>query len=246
MIKEGEIELFVFVENVREERDKEIKEYESKGIGFIKKNHYKLLRRISIEKEGATFEFEVRVDFKDVRFYIIKNSSYIYLSIYEIYELLNNINLNFDIDITEELKTFYNNTDEDKFEYNGKKYTIPKSPSFKEKYNVNIPNSNINISCTEFFILIFLIQEKSNYLWSISEKEVTFNNGVVYLMVVLLNYKDNDKLLNDLGWYYSDKENKYMKNELSVPNEDDEEYEAKKAKVARKYYLTETEMNCIL
>lgn len=238
--------MFTFVQNIRKERNEEMAEYESKGIDFIIRNHYKLLRKISINKEGSIFDYEIRVDFKDVRFYIIKNNSCIYLSIYEIYELLNNINANFDIDIVDELKSFYNNTDKDEFEYSGKKYTFPRSPSFEGKYNIKIPYSNTIISCTELFILIFLVQEKSNYLWSISKETVTYKNGIIYLMIVLLSCKEDNNLLNELGWFYSSEENKYIENKLSNSDEGDEEFEMKKRKVERKYYLTEIEMNSIL
>jgi len=96
--------LFEFIPAIRKDRRDEINGYKSDGIGFVKENEYKLVERISISKNQNCYDFEVRVDFKEIKFYIIKNNGCIYLSLYEIYILLNNINLNSDIDIVEELK----------------------------------------------------------------------------------------------------------------------------------------------
>ena len=104
-----------FIPTIRDRRREEINNHKANGIGFIEENHYKLLERIYITKEEEMFCFEVRVDFSDVRFYISKNNSCIYLSINEIYMLLNDINLNGDIDITEGLYEFYDSTEKEIF-----------------------------------------------------------------------------------------------------------------------------------
>lgn len=244
--------MYTFVPLIKAERELEIKSYESIGVGFNDKNQYKLLETIRIyDIDGCEWplEFEVRVSFRDVRFYIIKNDSCIYLSINEIYNLLYDMNLNSDEDITDKLVAFYSNKEEYEFIYSENAYKFPKSPSFEDKYKVQIPYSDLYISYTELFILIFLIQEKSNYYWSISDKEVTYINGIIYLMITLLKSNQENNFLKKLGWNYSSDDNKFKDNVLSYPDKNevsDVEYKKKRSIVDRKYYLTEEEMKSIL
>lgn len=252
-VKQGVCDLFEFIPIIREERKKEMGSYEKLGVGFIEKRKYKLIEKISIESNVNSeelIEFEVRVTFKEVRFYIIKSDSCVYLSINEIYQLLNDMNLYNDIDIIDKLTVFYKTTEKDQFVYKDKTYNFPKSPNFYDKYKIKIANSNLNISWNEFFILIFLIQEKSNYFWSIKKEEtIPYNNGIIYLLITLLNCKENNNLLKELGWNYSTEEERYMDNVLSKPDRDEvseEEYEENCKIVERKYYLTEDEMKSIL
>lgn len=237
--------MFTFIPDIRKDRKNEIDNYKSKGIEFIRENDYKLVENICILKNFKFYNFEVRVDFKEVRFYIIKSNSCIYLSLYEIYTLLNEIYLSSDIDITEELKKIYNNS-KDKFICKNKEYEFPECSIIENQYQIRIPNSNLKISYTELLLLVFLIQEKSNYLCSISKDMYIYKNGIINLMITLLNYHDDNTYLKELGWCYSRQKNKYMENQLRYLNKSDEKYEERKNFVNRKYYLTQSEMKSIL
>lgn len=237
--------MYTFVPTIREDRRAEINTLKSNKIDFIRENDYKLVERIFIIKEDYRFEFEVRVDFREVRFYIIKNNSCIYLSLYEIYLLLNDIYLNSDIDISEELKKIYANSKE-KFIYKIKEYEFPKSSLIESQYQIRIPNSNLEISYTELLLLIFLIQEKSNYLCSLSKDMCIYKNGIINMILTLLNCREENEHLKELGWYYSVDKNKYIKNNITYLNKNDEKYEERRKIVDRKYYLTESEMKSIL
>lgn len=237
--------MFTFIPDIRENRRNEINNYKSNGIEFIRENDYKLVERICILKNLKCYNFEVRVDFKEVRFYIIKSNSCIYLSLYEIYILLNDIYINSDIDITEELKKIYDNSKE-KFICNNKEYEFPECSIIENQYQIRIPNSNLEISYTELLLLIFLIQEKSNYLCSISEDMYIYKNGIINMMITLLDCHDENTYLKELGWYYLEQKNKYMENQLRYLKKSDEKYEERKKIADRKYYLTQSEMKSIL
>lgn len=237
--------MFTFIPAIREDRINEMKNHELNGFEFIRKNDYKLIERIFIMKDLNQFNFEVRVDFKEVRFYIIKNNSCIYLSLYEIYSLLNDVYLDSDIDITKELKKICNN-DKEKFICKTSEYEFPKSPSFGNQYQIRIPNSNLEISYTELLLLISLIQEKSNYFCSISEDMHIYKNGIIYMMITLLNCREENTILKELGWNYSQHKNKYLENRLKHLDKSDEKNKEFNKTVDRKYYLTEDEMKSIL
>lgn len=237
--------MFTFIPTIREVRRNEINKYKSDGIDFIRENDYKLVDKIFISKSNNCYNFEVRVDFKEVRFYIIKSNSCIYLSLYEIYTLLNYIFLNSDIDITEELRKVYDDSKEI-FTCSKKDYEFPDCSVIENQYQIRIPNSNLKISYTELLLLIFLIQEKSNYLCSISEDMYIYKNGIINMMIALLKCQADSTYLNKLGWYYSKQENKYMENQLKYLNKSDENYKDRKKLADRKYYLTLSEMESIL
>lgn len=237
--------MFTFIPAIREVRRNEINIYKSNGIDFIRENDYKLVERISIAKSQNCYNFEVRVDFKEVRFYIIKSNSCIYLSLYEIYTLLNDIYLNSDIDISEELKKIYDNSKE-KFICKNKEYEFPECSIIENQYQIRIPNSNLEISYTELLLLIFLIQEKSNYLCSISEDMYIYKNGIINMMITLLNCREDNTYLKELGWYYSQHKSYYSENQLKYLKKSDEKYEERKKIADRKYYLTQSEMKSIL
>lgn len=237
--------MFTFIPDIREDRRNEINTYKSNGIEFIRENDYKLVERICISKNLNCYNFEVRVDFKEVRFYIIKSDSCIYLSLYEIYSLLNDIYIYSDIDIIEELKKIYDNS-KGKFICKNKEYEFPECSIIENQYQIRIPNSNLEISYTELLLLVFLIQEKSNYLCSISEDMYIYKNGIINMMITLLNYHDDNTHLKELGWYYSKQENRYMENQLRYLKKSDEKYKERKKIADRKYYLTQSEMKSIL
>lgn len=237
--------MFTFIPAKREDRRNEMKNHKLNGYEFIRENDYKLVERIFIMKDLNQFDFEVRVDFKEVRFYIIKSNSRIYLSLYEIYLLLNDIYLDSDIDISKELKKIYSN-DKEKFICKTLEYEFPKSPIFENQYQIRIQNSNLEISYTELLLLIFLIQEKSNYFCSISEDMHIYKNGIINMMITLLNCREENTILKELGWNYSQYKNKYLENQLKHLDKSDEKNKEFNKTVDRKYYLTEDEMKSIL
>lgn len=237
--------MYDFIQTIRDDRKKEIATHKHNSIQFIRENDYKLVDKISILKNNTNFTYEVRVDFREVRFYIIKSGSCLYLSIYEIYTLLNDIYINSDIDITEELNRVYD-ISRDKFIYKNNEYEFPKCSNIENQYQIRIANSNLTISYTELLILIFLIQEKSNYLCSISDEMIIYKNGLINLFITLLNCRKDNVFLNEIGWSYNPGENKYVENTLRYLDKEDENYEKRRETVDRKYYLTEAEMKSIL
>lgn len=225
-----------FVEVVRKKRRDEIEKYKSCGISPLKENDYKLIDSIKIERNGKEFQYEVRVDFSEVRFYIVKDKSSIYLSIYELYELFRIIHLESDVDIAQELQKIY--SDElDEFEYQGEKYKFSKVGNIKDHYKINIPKSGLEITYEELTILLFLIQEKSNYLCSLSGDMKEFNNGLVNLLITLLKTTKQHQILLEMGWILDEVKAIFPKNKKEFSDNDI---------IKNKYYLTEESMKAIL
>lgn len=239
--------MFEFIPAIRTDRYREIKEYKEKGFGFIKENDYRLINKVKIRHSDNNFyEFEVRVDFNEVRFYIINNSSAIYLSIYQLYELFHQMLLDSKIDVVLELKQLLKKNKKQNFLYHGIEYEIPKIRKFSEKYEIHISASNMNISYNELFYLLVLIQTKSNYFFSISGVKKEFSNGIIRLFIALLSVKNNNQILDNNGWEYDKEKNIFKPNKIQKMKKKVKNSKIHNKKIERKYYLTETELKSII
>jgi len=105
---------------------------------------------------------------------------------------------------------------------------------------LNIAKSSATISYLEIFILLYLIQYKSNYLFSISllEKDKAYSDGLIRLFIALFSLeRDHSDLLN-LGWEYDSHNGRFKLNyNRSI---------SKKERASKKYYLTNEELGNIL
>ena len=82
------------------------------------------------------------------------------------------------------------------------------------------------------FLLIILIQEKSNALFKRSTgNKRLYVNGILRLLIVLLEGEQEDTLLKSLGWSWNAKEYEFQY--VSKDN--------RKGREIFKYYLTKTE-----
>lgn len=239
--------MFEFVPAIRTDRYREIRAYKEKEFSFIKENDYQLINKVKIRYSDNNFyEFEVRVNFNDVKFYIINNSSAIYLSIYQLYELFHQILLESKVDVVLQLKQLLKKKKKQDFLYNGIEYKVPKTRKFSQRHKVYIPDSNMNISYNELFYLLVLIQTKSNYFFSISGIKKDFSNGIIRLFIALLSVKNNNKILNNNGWKFDKEKNIFEPNKLEKIKKQVKNSKKHNEKVERKYYLTETELKSII
>lgn len=191
-----------FVKDVRALRELEIKQYEAKGYRVPNKASYLLNDVIRIAMDQKEYCFGIRVNINEVYFYIWQESAQIYLTIYDIYlhlwELVCSEGMSGLIDALD----FYMRSDETvDFTYKGRGYAIHKLPDLPEQ-EVRLLDSDIRISIRELMLLIYLIQDKSNYLEGLS-KGKAYINGLVRLLKALLKCSASNPVLESLGWIYN-------------------------------------------
>ena len=191
---------YSFVRNIREKRKKEINNYELKGY-ILNKNNYVTNDILQININGIIFKYGIRINGNDVYFYILKEGCQIYLKIYDIYLILwklyykeNNKQI---IDF---LEYYENNNQEISFSYEGVNYFVHQLPKIDENTKIGVLDSDVEITLEELFLLIYLIQDKSNYLISLGKK-TEYINGIIRMLKTLLKCNNKNDVLRQSGGF---------------------------------------------
>lgn len=233
-----------FISSIRNDRDIEIKERESKGIVIFSKPHYRIIDTVEVLLDENTYTFGVHANNSEVYFYIINNGANTYYSIIELYELLKLIcDRGNDAVVFEALENIakmdtvhkYNKDGMVEFLYRERSYYINKIEYPEYSSEIEAPDGAAKISYIELFLLITLIQEKSNALFNRgSGNNEQYLNGLARLLYCLLKLDKDHEYLSNLGWYYSEEKELF------------ELYRDKSQEEKRKYYLTEAEYMSII
>lgn len=101
--------------------------------------------------------------------------------------------------------------------------------------SVDILDSDIRITIRELILLIYLIQDKSNYFEGLS-KEKKYINGLIRLLNVLLRCNESNMVLETLGWVFNTKIGKFELRKEKLVGERNK----------KRYYLTASEERIIL
>lgn len=241
-----------FIPTIRTDRFREIKNYEDKGYSFNDKRGYRMVDTIETTQNNYCYKYGVEVTQNEIYFYIIDRSANIYLSFIDIYNILIDISYKEGIDfviriLKEQLrikvkKKRSKNINKDdyinqvKFLYRGIEYNIRKTVKIKKTNNITIPDSSLEISYEYLFMLINLIQEKSNCLFLQGKLNKNFADGLLRMYIALLCNIEDKEILSNIGWKYNNSSNKF---EFFEPSENTERNK-------KKYYLTKTEYENII
>ena len=240
-----------FISAIRTDRIREMKTRKKSGIDISNEYMYRIVDTIIVRtNNGEDLEFGFQANQKDVYFYIIDGGANSYYTIVELYDLLKIIcdsgNKEIVYDVlhkieTTEMKKIATEVDEDgkvhekwenraDFLYRDVVYHL-KDIEYPD-YNriIEMPDGAKDLSYIHLFVLLNLIQEKSNALFTRGDVENSqFVNGIMRLFICLLKGKKNYAELERMGWFYDEEEDRYFM--------DFEKVEDK----ARKYYLTKEE-----
>lgn len=228
-----------FISIVRTDREREIFEYEKKG--YLVNKDYRLVDSIYFYNPSK-MSFRVEANKSEIYFLLQLSDANLYFSIEEIYRLLYMVAVQqgpyYVIDALQ--KQLAETEEKSEFKYKGVTYTIKKTVQVKEG-TIRLNDCDVAVSYCELFTLINLIQEKSNafFLWSKEKSE--YKNGIIRLLIALLESKDNSQLLLSKGWEFSSEENMFRQN-----LNNDLYLKSQKEKQKYKYHLTEEEYSAIV
>ena len=187
----------IFIGDIRKYRENEIIEYESKGYLVLDKAKYTLNDSISIKIGKNEYSFGIRVNINEVYFFLLHNGSQIYLSIYEIYELLWKLVVcDKKIYVISALNFYVKSDDRASFMYKNKIYTVHNLPQIPDLNSdrIMIPHTDLKITVGELILLVYLIQDKSNCFEAMS-KNSKYQNGLIRLYKVLLRCNEENVIL---------------------------------------------------
>ena len=225
-----------FIPVMRAKRLLEMKQYTDKGYSVQDKKHYLMLEKIKLNYMDTWYEYGIQVTQDEVYFYICKDNANIYLAIVEIYKLL--------VGLSEDDKEYFLSclkkqlkqraVEKGEFINQELSFKIMRPIDMKKDTFIDIPQTGIRITSKELFLLLVLIQEKSNALFKRSTgSKRLYVNGIFRLLIILLESDKGDPLLESLGWSWD-----VNKKRFTYSSKDD-----RKGREKFKYYLTKAEYN---
>lgn len=224
-----------FLTTLRTDRIREISCYEKKGYSILDENQYRMIRRINIED----IEIGVQVSARDYYFYLIGSNQNAYYSVYELYSLLHLMAVREGKDyVNSLLQKQINSVEKDKLRYEDIDYEMKKSVIPDRNEKIVVKDGSEQVDYKTLLILLNLIQEKSNSMFESSEENKDCKNGVIRLLIALIDVEKNNQILKEKGWVYDEKEKKFKYDEKIVKYKNDEKF--------KKYYLTKGEKDSIM
>lgn len=203
---------------------------------YLVPDSYRMIRKIRFEREYRMIELELQVSKQDYYFYLIENEGNAYFSIPEIYDLLNTMS---DMEgkeyVSNLLKKQLMEIEKESFYYEDTEYEIRKCVIPDRDGKIAIFDGSQKISYEMLFILINIIQEKSSAMFSKSNGNEKYIDGIIRLLVALIECSGTHTVLNEKGWLWNFEDKCYVFSK-----------EKKREKNIKKYYLTKGEFDDII
>lgn len=220
-----------FLSILRTDRKREMAQYKEKD--YLVPDNFRMIRKIIIED----LEIGVQVDAQDYHFYLIEDNQNAYFSISDIYGLLRKMSLTEGKAYVKRLLQRQLDMQENAYlVYEDISYEIKKSILPDREGEIEVDDGSKQVKYKQLFVLLNLIQQKSNAMFENSPGNESYKDGIVRLLKVLIDTRRNHSILKEKGWYYSKNEKKFYYKELLEGEE----------KRHKKYYLTEGERDSIM
>lgn len=224
---------------LRTRRLLEMQQCQEKGYQIQDKKHYLMLEKVQLRYMDTDYEYRVQVTQDELYFYICRDDANMYLSIAEIYDML--------VSLPEEKREAFVNSMKKQLRQrttiyleilnHGLTYKMMHPVALDREFTIDVPQTGIQITNRELFLLMILIQTKSNELFRRSTgKKRLYVNGIFRMLVVLLEYQSEDTLLESLGWSWDEKLKRYV-----FVSKD-----SRRGREKFKYYLTKKEYDARL
>lgn len=236
-----------FISTIRTDRLRQIRDKKNQKLIINDSRRYRYIDEIYLKNNKKDYSFGVQVSFREIFFYIKDGGSNCYYNIEDLYNLLRLMTKS----SRTRKKYVLTNLDkligscsdnsiekiegENYFVYQGIEYYFD-NPLIKDNgATVSLSEGDPLISYAKVFVLLNLIQKKSNSFFENGNTD--YINGLVRMLRVLLDLKHDNPTLIKKGWKYIRADKKFVFN--YIYNEDkDDKYD--------KYYLTEEEYNDIM
>lgn len=221
-----------FLSILRTDRKREISKYREKD--YLVTEFFRMVRKIEIDG----FTIGVQVSSQDYFFYLIDDDQNAYFSVRELYDLLLQMSIregkNYVLgllgkQITEE--------EESAFRYENIDYSIKKTVVPEREGEIIVEDGSSSVSYQQLFVVLNLVQQKSNTMFENSPGNEGYKNGILRLLMTLIEAEENHKILQSKGWFFDSEDEKYVYKDVFLNEED---------KKLKKYYLTEEERDDIM
>jgi len=232
------------------DKEREMKTYSDKGYCFREgKNQYQYINLIRvIVSKDEQYVIQIRYYNNEPRFYLTQFETYSYLSIEEIYQVLLEWSKDGNNDVVKKILGSDCDTELEVL-YVGVAYSLHFFNEGIPDSRVALPHTQLTVPIRLLFILIALIQEKSNYFWlNSTEANRKYINGFIRFLYCLTFTKDHP-YFKSMGWKYNsstqmyskmpDAEYKDIKKRASTKSKDGKD-------ISVRYYLTEKEQKTIM
>ena len=227
-----------FIHDIRTDRKREKADYKAKGYSVS--SNYKCLAKVDVVCNKMKYSYNVQADRNEIRFFLANDKSNLYLSLFEIYDLIHRLPGN---KRSKYKAAFYKHISNDantecSLKYKGIEYELPACVEFPNS-KIFLDTLGLEIESAQIYFLIHLIQSKSNSMFERSTDDKKANiNGIYRLYSALLRKRSGSSILYDKGWIWNSKLNKFVL--------DSQQNGRDNTKWTEKYYLTETEYKNIL
>ncbi len=220
-----------FLSILRTDRRREINNYREKD--YLVSDSFRMIKKIQVE--GICIG--VQVSAQDYYFYLIDSGQNAYFSVRELYNLLFKMALlegkEYVVELLNKQITILEN---DCFQYETIDYTIKKTVIPDRNGSIDVEDGSRDVDYQKLFVLVNLVQQKSNAMFLNSPGNECYKDGILRLLMTMIEIGRNHDILKSKGWFYDTGLERFVYKEIL--NDED--------KKLKKYYLTEEERDVIM